>query len=123
MAAKLSATGCGMPKFAFLTLRTFAGWGWLLPATALYLVFYAVPLGQMLLRSIWSDGFTLEHYSHILNESVYLLVLWITIKVSLIVTLTCLIVGYPAAYLLAGLRGRMLHVALIFVLLPFWISV
>jgi len=38
------------------------------------------------------------------------------------VTLVCLVMGYPVAYLLANLDGTLKYVLLILVLLPFWTS-
>ena len=45
-----------------------------------------------------------------------------TIEISLIVTLACLALGFPVAYLLATLPMRTSNILLILVLLPFWTS-
>lgn len=45
-----------------------------------------------------------------------------TLEISLIVTLACLILGYPIAYLLSTLPLRTSNLLLILVLLPFWTS-
>ena len=45
-----------------------------------------------------------------------------TMEISLIVTIACLLLGYPVAYLLATLRLRTSNLLLILVLLPFWTS-
>jgi len=48
---------------------------------------------------------------------------WIkTFKVSLLVTLFCLLLGYPISYLLATLPMKYSNLLMIFVLLPFWTS-
>ena len=48
---------------------------------------------------------------------------WIkTLKVSVYVTLFCLILGFPVAHLLANLPLRYSNLLMIFVLLPFWTS-
>ena len=48
---------------------------------------------------------------------------WIkTFKVSVYVTLFCLILGFPVAHLLANLPLRFSNLLMIFVLLPFWTS-
>jgi len=46
-----------------------------------------------------------------------------TFKVSIIVTLVCLLLGYPLAYLLSQLPRRMSGILMISVILPFWTSV
>ena len=45
-----------------------------------------------------------------------------TIKISVLVTLFCLILGYPIAHLLATLPLKLSNLLMIFVLLPFWTS-
>ncbi len=45
-----------------------------------------------------------------------------TIWMSLAITITCIILGYPVAYLLASLPLRKSNLLLILVLLPFWTS-
>ena len=48
---------------------------------------------------------------------------WIkTFKVSVYVTLFCLVLGFPVAHLLANLPLRYSNILMIFVLLPFWTS-
>ncbi len=46
-----------------------------------------------------------------------------TFWISLVVTLVCLMLGYPVAYLLSTLPDRVGNLLLILVLLPFWTSV
>ncbi len=45
-----------------------------------------------------------------------------TVKISVLVTLFCLILGYPIAHLLATLPLKYSNLLMIFVLLPFWTS-
>ena len=82
------------------------GWAWLLPALIFFLVFYLVPLAQMLWRSVSDRGFGLKHYDQIFASDVYIKVLFNTLKVGAIVSAICLVVGYPLAYFLARLSGR-----------------
>jgi putative spermidine/putrescine transport system permease protein len=98
------------------------GWPWLLPALAFFLVFYVVPLAQMLWRSVSDKGLGLQHYAQIFASDIYINVLISTMKVGVTVALLCLIVGYPLAYFLSRLSGRWLMLTMIFVLIPFWIS-
>jgi putative spermidine/putrescine transport system permease protein len=56
------------------------------------------------------------------DESIYLDVLARTFGVSLSVTLLCLVLGFPVAYLLANLPARQANPLMILVLLPFWTS-
>ncbi len=45
-----------------------------------------------------------------------------TLEISVVVTLACLILGYPVSYLLASLNAKTANLLLILVLLPFWTS-
>lgn len=45
-----------------------------------------------------------------------------TLEISFIVTMACLLLGYPIAYLLSTLSARTSNLLLILVLLPFWTS-
>ena len=46
-----------------------------------------------------------------------------TLHISLVVTLVCLLMGYPLAWLLATLPARPANVLMILVLVPFWTSI
>ena len=60
---------------------------------------------------------------HVAEErKVYNLLWWRTIQVSIIVTLACLLLAYPVAYLLATLPMRIANLLMICVLMPFWTS-
>ena len=56
------------------------------------------------------------------ERALYLNVLFRTLWMSLVVTLCCLILGYPVAWLLATLPVRISNLLMILVLLPFWTS-
>jgi len=45
-----------------------------------------------------------------------------TLTIAVSVTLVCLIMGYPVAYLLANIGGSLRYALLVLVLLPFWTS-
>jgi putative spermidine/putrescine transport system permease protein len=53
---------------------------------------------------------------------IYLPILWKTLWLSALITLICLIIAYPVAYLLATLPLRTSNLLMIMVLLPFWTS-
>lgn len=56
------------------------------------------------------------------NERIYLTLFVRTIFMSLVITCSCILLGYPIAYLLANLSVRASNMVLILVLLPFWTS-
>lgn len=56
------------------------------------------------------------------NERIYMLLFGRTLKLSLMITLSCVLLGYPVAWLLANLPTRKANMLMILVLLPFWTS-
>ena len=56
------------------------------------------------------------------NQAIYLAVLWRTVEISAMVTLLCLICGFPIAYLLGTLPTRQCNILILLLLLPFWTS-
>ena len=56
------------------------------------------------------------------DERIYLFLLKRTMILSVTITFTCLLFGYPIAWLLANLKARTSNLLMILVLLPFWTS-
>ena len=104
-------------------MRRASGLLWLLPMLVVFATFYAVPLARMVFTSFDGAQFDLRHYRYLLREDIYATVLLITLKISVYVTATTVLIGYPIAYYLSRLRGPALTVGLALVLLPFWTSV
>ena len=94
-----------------------------LPLLLYLLVLYALPVAGMMLRSVAEPHWTLGNYAALLHDPVYALVLWITLRISLVVTIVVLLLGYPVAYMLARLPPARSNLLLILVLLPFWSSI
>ena len=57
------------------------------------------------------------------KRRIHLTLFWRTIEISALVTIFCLLLGYPVAYLLSNLPARSTNLLLILVLLPFWTSI
>ncbi|WP_342733476.1 ABC transporter permease subunit [Bradyrhizobium sp. B117] len=93
------------------------------PLILLLVLFLVYPVGQLLLLSVYGDnGFTLAQYRQLFASSVYVDVLLITLKISLVTTLVCIATGYPIAYLIS-VAGKDRKTTLLFwVLLSFWTS-
>jgi putative spermidine/putrescine transport system permease protein len=56
------------------------------------------------------------------EERIYVTLFVRTIVLSLVITISCILLGYPIAYLMANLPTRTSNLLLILVLLPFWTS-
>ncbi|WP_246230377.1 ABC transporter permease subunit [Bradyrhizobium cytisi] len=93
------------------------------PLVLLLALFLVYPVGQLLLLSVYGDnGFTLAQYRQLFASSVYLDVLLITLNISLVTTLVCVITGYPIAYLISVVDKERKTTLLFWVLLSFWTS-
>jgi len=105
-----------------LTLRTLL---FLALPMAFLAVFFGYPMVDILSRSFHSaDGaLTLQNYATLLDRPAYWRVTMITMQLSFAVTLICIIVGYPVAYVAANARPAVGAVIMVFVLLPFLTSV
>src|SRR5204863_5442642 len=97
----------------------------LLPAIVVLLALFVYPLLGIVDRSVHKPrvGYTLEYYAQIWRVPVYLTVIWRTFQTSALVTLLCLALGYPLAYVLATLRPRVAQLLMIVVILPFFTSI
>jgi putative spermidine/putrescine transport system permease protein len=56
------------------------------------------------------------------NEQVYMMLFGRTMFMSVLITCSCILLGYPVAWLLANLTARTANLLMILVLLPFWTS-
>ena len=95
----------------------------LVPAALLFVVLYAYPVLELLITSVYDNGFTVQHYKEFFGEPAYLKVLGRTARLAFSVTLITLTLGYPVAFVLATGREKIATIVLIAILLPFWISV
>ncbi len=93
------------------------------PLIVYMLVFYALPVVAMLLRSVDEPHWSITNYQQLAHDSVFFEVFRTTLRTAGIVTVGALLLGYPVALALIRLRRGPAAVVLILVLLPFWTSV
>ncbi|WP_298841203.1 ABC transporter permease [uncultured Salinicola sp.] len=96
----------------------------LMPALLIVTLLLIVPLGWMIAQSFQVNGsFSLEHYERVLTDGVYWRTFGLTFRISFIVTLAALLLGYPLAYAATVLPRRWSLMILALVIVPFWTSV
>jgi len=95
----------------------------LVASLAFFLAVYLYPLTRLLAWSFFSPGFTLEHYAKLFGEPAYMRALRNTAEISIWVTVIALALGYPLAYLMTVVSGRVRTLLIVLVLVPFWTSV
>ncbi len=94
-----------------------------LPAAAFLLVFFLAPLIDMGARSVTEPADAgLSNYTRFFEQEAYVRVLTNTFWIASLTTAACLLIGFPFAYLMTVVPGRIAGVLLIAVLVPFWSS-
>jgi len=88
------------------------------PALVLLLGVYLYPLAQLLLLSFGSGAPSFASYAKFFDGAVYLATFGRTLRISVLVTLVCLLTGYPVGYLLARVGPVTLRVLTIAILVP-----
>lgn len=103
--------------------------GLLSPAYLWLTVAIFLPLSAMFYFSLLSDvpfgddpwHYTTENYLAFFQTSTYAKLLWKSVKLGLMVTAACVLIGFPCAYVLAKtIRGRAREALFLLVILPFW---
>ena len=101
----------------------------LLPAYVWLVIAIFLPLSAMVFFSFMSDmpltgrdwSFTFANYQAFFSTGIYITLLGSSLRLGLEVTFWCLLVGFPAAYVLAKvLKGRSREAVFLLVILPFW---
>ncbi|KPX96014.1 ABC transporter permease [Pseudomonas meliae] len=102
------------------------------PALALYIGLLVLPLGLTLLLSfnvfdyqvgVKSDSYTLANYTAVVTDSYFYEIFLRTFWISALVTLLCVLIGVPEAYILSRMGTPWRSIFLILILTPLLISV
>ncbi|GAA2326640.1 ABC transporter permease [Streptomyces cuspidosporus] len=100
----------------------FAGWALMLPAVAVVVIFFAVPVVLLSARSFLEPEPGFGQYVQLFSDKTSITILTRTIVVALLVTVVTLLLSYPYAYLMSITSPRVRALLLFLVLLPFWSS-
>ncbi|MEM5634950.1 spermidine/putrescine ABC transporter permease PotB [Bacillus cereus] len=100
-----------------------------LPTVAWLLIFFLIPLVFVLGFAFMQRGaygtvemqFTLENISRVFDP-LYLGTLWETVKIAVITTVICLLIGYPFAYTITIVDRKYRSILLLLATIPFWIN-
>ncbi|RWP30325.1 ABC transporter permease [Mesorhizobium sp.] len=84
---------------------------------------FLYPVGRLLVGSLFTPEFSLDHYARLFAEPLYLRVLWRTFETAFVVMLASFVLGYPVAFTMAKLKGRWAAIVAACVLIPLWTSV
>ena len=93
-----------------------SSWWLLVPTSFLYIITFFIPLITLLVMSfsrfessVTTLGFYLDNYEKILTDGITLKIFFQTVELSLMITLFCLLLGYPVAMLMrrVGPKARL----------------
>ncbi|MEE9228634.1 MAG: ABC transporter permease, partial [Acidimicrobiia bacterium] len=95
--------------------------GLIVPALVLLAALLLTPLGWLLWQSvIGSEGLTTVHYQRIIDDVGYHNSFWLTFKISGLVTILAILIGYPLSYMLSRLKPIWAGIGIGLVIIPFW---
>jgi spermidine/putrescine transport system permease protein len=97
------------------------------PALLWMIVFFVIPLLFIVVVSFSTRGevgniiykFTLDNYIKLLNP-LYIDIFFKSILIAIYTTVLCLLLGYPFAFIIAGMPKKFKPLLLLLIILPFW---
>jgi len=100
-----------------------------------FLIVLKISFAQMVLAQppftdvfVWAEGWlprlagSLDNYRWLFADALYALAYLSSLKIALVATLFCLLIGYPMAYGIARAPRTLRTLLLLMVILPFWTS-
>lgn len=100
-------------------LATFAAVG---PCSIFLVLAFVLPVAYVLILSVTEPSVSLVNYRHIIASPLYLRILRNTFTTSFLITLVCVLTGYPVAYVMARGSGILPGLLLAVVAISFWTS-
>lgn len=100
------------------------GYRWLIvPPAVFLLLFFVWPIVRVVMRGFTDPSLGLRNYRQVLSAGPYLDVLANTVQIATLVTVICLVIAYPLAYVMTRARGWRLQLMTACVIIPLWTSV
>lgn len=108
----------------------FRPWVLLSPALGAVSLLLIIPSGFILVYSFWlrtatgadAVGLHLDNWIEVLTDPFYRDILWQTMRIAIVTTILCGLLGYVPAYFIAMTQARHKALLLLLLMLPFWIS-
>ncbi len=98
---------------------------WSLPYVLFLAVFVVAPLILIMVYAFQSEegGFSLENFEKFMHQREAMNTFVYSIGIALITTMICIVLGYPAAYILSKMKASTARVVVMLFILPMWINV
>ncbi|CAI9004869.1 putative spermidine/putrescine transport system permease protein [Brevibacillus sp. IT-7CA2] len=91
----------------------------LLPGVLFLTLFMVIPIVMTIASTLYQDGsFTIQGYLQFLTDAYFLKIMLTTLQVSLVTTIACVLIGFPAAYYISKLGPRKKGILLALAIFP-----
>lgn len=91
----------------------------LLPGVLFLTLFLVIPIVMTIASTFYQEGsFTVQGYLTFLSDPYYLKIVWTTLRVSLVTTFVCILLGFPVAYYISRLGPRKKGILLALAVFP-----
>src|SRR5690348_16286694 len=101
------------------------------PATIFVAVCLLAPLAMLLryslndfdaAKKLMIDAVTIANYIKFFTDPYYTTILWTTVRIAVLVTAVCLVLGFPLAYVVARTQSRFKNLLIISIVLPLFVG-
>ncbi len=100
-----------------------------IPYIAWIAVMIVIPMLMIFMYAVTSEGnsvvtlnLTLQNFIKFFSEPIYINVLIRSMKIAVFTTIFCVLLGYPAAYIISRTDGKVKAVLILLITLPMWIN-
>ncbi len=66
--------------------------------------------------------FTIDNFTRFFSDPIFPAVMWRSLKMAVVTTVICILMGYPAAYVMARMKPNSQAVCVLLITLPMWIN-
>lgn len=73
-------------------------------------------------NSVLTFQFTFDNFARFFSDTIFPSVLWKSLKMAIITTVICILIGYPMAYIMARQKPKSQGLTVLLVTLPMWIN-
>ncbi|MEG0364923.1 MAG: ABC transporter permease [Erysipelotrichales bacterium] len=92
-------------------------------------IFILIPMLLIVLYAFTTQGnevatlnFTIDNFIKFFTDPIFISVLFQSLKIALITTIVCLLIGYPIAYIIAQTDGLKHTILILLITIPMWIN-
>lgn len=89
--------------------------------SALFIIVPLIFVAYYAFTDVSTGSFTLSNISEFFTRD-YLLIFWKSVKLALIATAICLLLGYPIAYFMTTCKPKTQRILMILIMLPMWMN-